>query len=123
MKFRMPLERQFALALGLMSLPLFAHSLSLHPVVFALTAFVAGLAIAPTLTAQTILVSRIAPAKHATEAFTWSSLFIVSGIGAGMAVGGALFETLPLGQVFAIGAAVVLAMSLLALALPVRAVR
>jgi MFS family permease len=123
MKFRMPLERQFALALGLMSLPLFAHSLSLHPVVFALTAFVAGLAIAPTLTAQTILVSRIAPAKHATEAFTWSSLFIVSGIGAGMAVGGALSETLPLGQVFAIGAVVVLAMSLLALALPVRAVR
>jgi hypothetical protein len=40
-----------------------------------------------------------------------------------MAVGGALFETLPLGQVFAIGAAVVLAMSLLALALPVRAAR
>ena len=123
MKFRLPLERQFACALGLMSLPLFAHSLSLHPAVFALTAFVAGMAIAPTLTAQTLLISRIAPEKYATEAFTWSSTFIVSGIGVGMAVGGALFETLPLGQVFAIGAAVVLAMSLLALALPVRAAR
>jgi MFS family permease len=121
MKFRMPLERQFACALGLMSLPLFAHSLSLQPAIFAATAFVAGMAIAPALTAQTLLVSRIAPAKYATEAFTWSSTFIVSGIGAGMAAGGARIETLPLGQVFAISAGVVLAMSLLALALPVRA--
>jgi MFS family permease len=123
MKFHMPLERQFALALGLMALPLFAHSLSLQPVVFAVTAFFAGMAIAPTLTAQTLLVSRIAPAKYATEAFTWSSTFIVSGIGAGMAAGGALIESLPLGQVFAIGALVVVAMSALALALPVRAAR
>lgn len=123
MKFAMPLERQLALGLGLISLPLYAHSLSLQPVVFAVTAFFAGLAIAPTLTALTLLISRIAPAKYATEAFTWSSTFIVSGIGAGMAVGGAMIETLPLVQVFAIGAAVVLAMALLAMVLPVREVR
>ena len=87
--------------------------------VFAAVAFVAGMAIAPALTAQTMLVSRLAPAKYATEAFTWSSTFIVTGIGAGMALGGTMIETIGIRATFAIGGAVVLAMALLAVALPI----
>ena len=118
--FKAPLERQFAAALALMSLPLFLHAaVADYRYVFAVVAFIAGMAIAPALTAQTMLVSRIAPEKYATEAFTWSATFIVSGLGAGMAIGGTLIETLGVPTTFAIGGATVLTMALVALLLPV----
>lgn len=117
--FKAPLERQFAIALALMSIPLFLHAaVADYRYVFAAVAFVAGMAIAPSLTAQTMLVSRIAPAKYATEAFTWSSTFIVSGLGAGMAIGGALIESAGIRVTFAIGGTTVLAMALVTLLLP-----
>jgi len=52
------------------------------PFAFAVVAFVAGAAIAPSIACQSVLVSRLAPSHYATEAFTWSSTFIVSGLGA-----------------------------------------
>ena len=58
----------------------------------AVMAFVAGLLIAPTLTMVTVLVSTYAPSRYATEAFTWSATCIISGIGAGNALGGVLLE-------------------------------
>ena len=108
---RASIERQFAAAMGLMSMPLFLHALVFEPVVFALVAFMAGALIAPSITAQSVLVSRLAPAKYATEAFTWSSTFIVSGIGAGMALGGALVEAFGIRSAFAAGGAIMLAMA------------
>jgi predicted MFS family arabinose efflux permease len=115
MHFRMPVERQLAAAMGLMAIPLLLHALFLQAAVFAVVAFFAGALIAPSITAQSVLVSRYAPAKYATEAFTWSSTFIVSGLGAGMALGGALVEHVGLRSVFAAGAALIAAMSLLVL--------
>jgi MFS family permease len=88
-------------------------------VLFGCVAFVAGLLIAPSIAAQSVLVSRIAPAKYATEAFTWSSTFIVSGLGAGMAVGGTLIETAGIRTAFVAAGAIACAMALLALLLPV----
>lgn len=118
LQFRPPVERQFAYAMGLMAVPLALHALVLQPVaVFAVVAFFAGALIAPTITAQSVLVSRLAPARYATEAFTWSSTFIVSGIGAGMAVGGAMVESVGLRPTFATGAAIMAAMALGTLAL------
>ena len=118
MHFKLPVERQFAYAMGLMALPLALHALVLQPVLaFAVVAFFAGALIAPTITAQSVLVSRLAPARYATEAFTWSSTFIVSGIGAGMAVGGAMVESVGLRPTFAAGAAIMAAMALGTLAL------
>jgi predicted MFS family arabinose efflux permease len=38
------------------------------------------------------MISRLAPQQYATEAFTWSSTFIVSGIGIGTATAGWLIE-------------------------------
>jgi MFS family permease len=116
---RMPVERQFATAMGLMSLPLLLHTaVADYPALFCVAAFLAGMLIAPTIAAQSVLVSRIAPAKYATEAFTWSSTFIVSGLGAGMALGGMLVETVGIRIAFAIAAAIAASMSLLAFVAP-----
>ncbi|HUQ28450.1 MAG TPA: MFS transporter [Usitatibacter sp.] len=111
----MRVERQLATTMGLMAIPLLLHALFLQPLVFGVVAFFAGLLIAPSIASQSVLVSRLAPAKYATEAFTWSSTFIVSGLGAGMALGGLLVETTGLRSAFATGALIVAAMSILAL--------
>jgi predicted MFS family arabinose efflux permease len=82
---------------------------------FGVVAFLAGALIAPSIASQSVLVSRLAPSKYATEAFTWSTTFIVSGLGAGMALGGFLVEHVSLRAAFATGSAIVAAMALLAL--------
>ncbi len=115
--FKATVERQFAAAMALMALPLLLHVVVGPPALFAAVAFLAGALIAPSIAAQSTLVSRLAPSHYAAEAFTWSSTFIVSGLGAGMALGGHLVERDGVRVPFAIGAAIVAAMSLLALTL------
>jgi MFS family permease len=115
--WRARVERQFAAAMALMVIPLFLHAVVTPIPLFAAVAFVAGGLIAPSIAAQSVLVSRLAPSHYATEAFTWSSTFIVSGIGAGIATGGAIVESIGVRYVFATGAAIIAAMALLALAL------
>src|SRR5205823_9713984 len=91
--FALPLERQLPrLLLGFAAL-LGAHALIDAPWLLAVLAFGAGLMIAPALTVLSLLVTQHAPARYATEAFTWMSTCIVIGVGAGMAVGGQLVET------------------------------
>jgi predicted MFS family arabinose efflux permease len=113
---RAPIERQFSAALGIMAIPLAMHWFVDVPAAFAVAAFLAGAAIAPSIACQSVLVSRLAPSHYATEAFTWSSTFIVSGLGAGMALGGWLIETLGTKAPFVAGAAIVSAVSMLSLA-------
>lgn len=108
--FKSSIERQFAACMVLMSVPFFLHAVFMQPIAFGILAFAAGALIAPTLTAHAVLVSRLAPPKYATEAFTWSSTFIVSGIGTGMAVGGALAESVGLPTMFAAASVLILAM-------------
>ena len=120
MHFRAGIERQFAAALALMAVPVFLHVFVIDTTwLFAVAAFLAGAMIAPSIAAQSVLVSRLAPARHATEAFTWSSTFIVSGLGAGMAFGGWLVEAVSLRAAFVVGGALVAAMALVALTIPV----
>jgi predicted MFS family arabinose efflux permease len=115
--FRAPVERQYAVILALMAVPLFLHAVFMSPAAFGVLAFLAGALIAPSITAQSVLVSRLAPAKYATEAFTWSSTFIVSGLGAGMALGGVIVESTGLREAFVVGGVVVTLAALLAFAL------
>ena len=105
-----PIERQFAACMILMSVPFGLHGVFLDPLAFGILAFLSGALIAPTLTAHAVLVSRLAPPKYATEAFTWSSTFIVSGIGSGMAMGGALAENAGLRTMFLVAAGIILLM-------------
>jgi len=72
--------------------PLGAHALVTSAWILAPLALVAGFLIAPALTALSLLVTHYAPARYATEAFTWMSTCIVIGVGAGMAVGGQLVD-------------------------------
>jgi MFS family permease len=110
--FKSPIERQFAVCMVLMAFPFGAHALLLDPYFFGVLAFLSGALIAPTLTAHAVLVSRLAPPKYATEAFTWSSTFIVSGLGLGMATGGALAEHAGLPTMFLVAAALIFAMGI-----------
>ncbi len=111
------LERQFTISLALMAIPPFLHVAIDQNVVFAIIAFLAGIFIAPALTAQTLLVTKIAPAKYATEAFTWSSTFIVTGLGVGMAIGGAIAEGYHVKAPFFLAGGVIALMSGLSLML------
>ena len=111
------LERQFTISLALMAIPPFLHVAIDQNVLFAIIAFLAGIFIAPALTAQTLLVTKIAPAKYATEAFTWSSTFIVTGLGVGMAIGGAIAETYHVKAPFLLAGGVIALMSALSLML------
>ena len=115
--FKAPLERQFAFAIGIMSVPFLLHWWVDQIFIFGIIAFITGTLIAPALTAQTLLITRIAPNKYATEAFTWSATFIVSGIGIGMAAGGAIAELINVKSPFLLGSAVLAGMSIAALLL------
>jgi len=63
-------------------------------------------------------VSSYAPARYATEAFTWSATCIVSGIGAGNALGGYLLERFEVPLVFGTSAAVAALAAVCAILLP-----
>jgi predicted MFS family arabinose efflux permease len=112
--FKAPVERQFACVMALMAVPVLLHAYVSTPLAFGVVAFLAGALIAPSIASQSVLVSRLAPSHYATEAFTWSSTFIVSGLGSGMALGGFLVETASLGSVFVTGASVVGTMAVIA---------
>jgi MFS family permease len=117
MHFKAPVERQYAAVMALIVLPLFLHAVVGPLALFVVVVLAAGALIAPTIAAQSVLVSRLAPAHYATEAFTWSSTSIISGLGAGMALGGHLVEEPGVRMSFAIGAAVSATMAVLALAI------
>jgi predicted MFS family arabinose efflux permease len=112
------IERQWAATLALMSIPVFLHAVAPDTRTLAVLAVLAGGLIAPSIASQSVLVSRLAPAHYATEAFTWSSTAILVGLGSGVALGGTLVETVGLRPAFAIGGCVVAAMAVLALMIP-----
>lgn len=90
--WRIPLERQFAVVLGVMGLGIAPLALISALWLFAPFAVVAGIVMAPALTIQSMLVAKAAPAEHSTEAFTWSATALLAGIALGVAAGGALLE-------------------------------
>ena len=110
-------ERQLRVLLCVLVFPLAAHAIIAAPGWLALAGFLAGLCVAPAFTVVTLLVSSYAPARYATEAFTWSTTCIVSGIGAGNALGGVLIERLGPSGAFAASAAVAALAAACALAL------
>ena len=104
-----PLVRQFALMLALMGAGLLVLVLPWSPWPFALWSVFAGVVMAPALIIQSMLVATTARQEHMTEAFTWSASALLSGVGIGMAAGGALLEYWQSPAVLAAGAAAALA--------------
>ncbi len=123
LNLRAPMERQFACVLSLMAIPVFLHTVVTGTLALAVVAFLAGALIAPSIASQSVLISRFAPAQYATEAFTWSSTFIVSGLGAGMALGGYLVETTGLRSAFGAGAVIIATLASAGLAITSGAAR
>ncbi len=117
MRLNISMEKQFAGLLAIFGALLFLHLVVTNIYAFAVAAFIAGCTISPAFASQALLTSRLAPAKYATEAFTWSGTFIVTGLGAGMALAGVLAETYHAKAPFAAGGMLMLAMAGLALML------
>jgi predicted MFS family arabinose efflux permease len=110
-----PLARQFALALALMAVGLGVLALRWPPVAFAVWGTLAGIAMAPALIIQSMLAAKTARAEHTTEAFTWTTSALLTGVGIGLALGGALLEWLPSSAAFAAGACAAFAAAVIAL--------
>jgi MFS family permease len=117
--WHMPLTRQFPLMLALMGAGVAPLALLSHPVAFGPWCLVAGIAMAPALIMQSMLVAKNTRPQHSTEAFTWSTTALLTGVGLGLTGGGALLERTRSPAVFLAAAG----MSLLAGALATRLVR
>lgn len=104
-------EQQYAIAVSFLVVPFVLHALVPVLPVFVIVAFVGGVAVAPALTSLTLMTTRRAPALYATEAMTWSSTFIISGLGAGMGGAGLIIEHWSLTTMFWAGAAIAAAMA------------
>jgi MFS family permease len=78
--------------LALMVIPLALHATTLDPWILCVLAFLTGTLIAPALTSVMLMISAHAPARYATEAFTWSSTCILGGIGAGTVIAGRIVD-------------------------------
>lgn len=113
----MPIERQLPRFMAILALPVALHLLVDGPWAMVPLAFLAGMMIAPSMTGATLLISRHAPPVYLTEAFTWSGTAIVTGIGAGMAAGGALIERFGAKSAFVLAMSCALLAALFSLAL------
>lgn len=109
--WHLPLGRQFAFALALMGAGILTLTLPLNVWIFAALTILAGLVMAPTLTMQSMLVAKTAPAESLAEAFTWSATALLAGVGLGFVLGGAIVETAGAAAAFLIAAAASLAAS------------
>jgi MFS family permease len=92
--WKLPVSRQFLVAVSLMACGL----LLLAPVgnlyAFASLSIVACAPMAPVMASQSTLISRLAPRDMLAESFTWSATCLLSGISAGIAAGGLMAEYL-----------------------------
>lgn len=112
--WHLPLPRQFALMLLLMGGGIAALGLIGNAIVFAVLGVAAGIVMAPALIIQSMLVARTAPQQHATEAFTWSTSCLLTGVGLGLGAGGLLLEHADSAAVFGTAGVVSVGAALLA---------
>jgi MFS family permease len=117
--WHLPLARQFPGMLGLMGVGVAPLALLPSTWAFGLWCVPAGIAMAPALIMQSMLVAKSSRPEHSTEAFTWSSTGLLAGVGFGLTLGGVVLEYARSPAVFAAAAAI----SIVAGALALRLVR
>lgn len=115
--WRLPLTRQFPLMLMTMGLGIAPLAAVSGALAFGTWCLVAGIAMAPALIMQSMLVAKSARSDQATEAFTWSSTGLLAGVGIGLSLGGAMLESTRAASVFAAAAALSIFAGALSLAL------
>jgi predicted MFS family arabinose efflux permease len=84
--------------------------------VFGLASVLSGAPMATVMATQSVLISRLAPPAMAAESFTWAATSLLSGIGAGIALGGVLVEVWTPGAVFVAAAGATAAAAVIAAA-------
>lgn len=114
--WRWSLPQQFALMLLLMGVGIAALGLVGNALAFTVLGVAAGVVMAPALIIQSMLVARTAPPHYATEAFTWSTSCLLTGVGLGLGAGGLLLERANSAAVFATAGAVSMGAAVLAYA-------
>jgi hypothetical protein len=85
-------SRRYAVLLGTIAVGFLALSAMPGPVALAAALITGGVAIAPALTCENDLVSRIAPAAARNEAYTWGMTVALGCSAAGGAVGGVIAD-------------------------------
>ncbi len=120
---KLSVERPLPRVMAVMAVPLALHAVFATPWLIVPWSFAAGMLIAPAMTAVALIVAKNAPPRYITEAFTWSSTAIITGVGAGTAIGGVLAERFGATWSFAFTALCALAGSALALRLRLSAPR
>ena len=115
--WRLPLTRQFPLMLTMMGLGIIPLAVASNAWLFGAWCLLAGIAMAPALIMQSMLVAKSARSDQATEAFTWSSTGLLAGVGLGLTLGGAMLESTRSAAVFAAAAALSILAGALALGL------
>jgi predicted MFS family arabinose efflux permease len=113
--WRWPLVRQFTVGLALLGAGAALLASVEHALGFSIACVLAGLAMSPPLIMQSMLVAKIARAEHSTEAFTWASTSLLSGVSLGIAGGGAVLEVGGVASAFGAAAAAAFAAALLTL--------
>jgi MFS family permease len=112
---KLALKLQFSYSLALMGLGIVPLALIAHPIIFAVSCVVAGVAMTPTLIIQATLVTKTVRAEYSTEGFTWSATALLAGVGIGLALGGQLLEHAKVAMLFWVAALVCAAAALLTL--------
>ena len=115
--WRLALKHQFCLMLAVMGLCVAPLALLSSLWAFGLWCLAAGIAMAPALIVQSMLVAKNSRPEYSTEAFTWSSTSLLAGVGFGLTGGGALLEIAKSPAVFGAAAVLSIAAGLLALRL------
>jgi MFS family permease len=90
--WRVPLTRQFSLALIVMGLSVIPMALVASPVSLAVVGALAGITMAPPLIIQSTIVATTMPTSQMAEAFTWVTTAMLCGVGLGFALGGMVAE-------------------------------
>lgn len=108
-----PLVDQYATALVITGLGILPLAVLAHPVAFSVAAACAGIAMAPPLIIQSMLIAKTVPREQTAEAFTWGTTALLCGVGAGLLAGGWAVEILGVSTVFALAGAVALGFGVL----------
>lgn len=112
--WRPSLPQQFSLMLLLLGLGIVALGFIANIAAFVAASIVAGIVMAPALIIQSMLVAGTAPPHFATEAFTWATSCLLTGVGLGLAIGGLILEHATSTAVFTAGGLVAIAAAVLA---------
>jgi MFS family permease len=93
--WRPPITTQFIIAVVAMA----AGMLLLVPIddlmLYSIASVIAGVPMATVIATQSLLVARYAPRERLAEGFTWGATCLLTGVSAGIAIGGMLAERLP----------------------------